>query len=420
MLAEVEPEVAAAVVALVGFLLGWACATWLRRQDHKTFVFARAPQLPIRALAAHDDAWLRGAVRADLPLQCPWFEIDCVAYSYSIEVEVTRTETVRDSDGKTRTETRTTWETQHAESESIDFDLDDGDMARIALGEGQNEAMASIGMDYETSTRRHSASALPVGTEVSVLGVWRDDQTFGPLAAVPLLVTRQTRQQRVQSSARSETGLFYAAMLFPFFGAVVAAGLATKARDATGWLVAAAIGLVILLPQWWLLTYNRLLRLRQRVKAAQKQIGIELAFRSDLVPNLVSVVRATAAHEHGLLADLAAIRSGGSVDDRIREERQSGAAMRTVLLLHERYPQLRSDTLYLDLHDRLWAIEEKLAHARSCYNDAVTEWNDRLQQFPSVLVARAARHREAEVFAAEGDEQLPPRLSDIPSPPHSS
>ncbi|MEQ1634035.1 MAG: LemA family protein, partial [Planctomycetota bacterium] len=118
-------------------------------------------------------------------------------------------------------------------------------------------------------------------------------------------------------------------------------------------------------------------------------------------------------HEHELLESLAAIRSGGSVDARVQREGSAVAATRAVLMLHERYPQLRSDALYRDLHDRLWAIEEKLAHARTCYNDAVTEWNDRLQQFPSNLVASAAGHQAAAVFAAEVDESLPPRLIDL-------
>ena len=81
-----------------------------------------------------------------------------------------------------------------------------------------------------------------------------------------------------------------------------------------------------------------------------------------------------------------------------------------MLLLHERHPQLRGDALYRDLHERLWAVEEKLAHARSFYNDVVSEWNDRIASFPSSLVARVCRHAEAPLFAAEIEAKLPPRL----------
>jgi LemA protein len=165
------------------------------------------------------------------------------------------------------------------------------------------------------------------------------------------------------------------------------------------------------LPQWGLLTWNRLLRLRQQVRASQQQVAIELTQRANLVPNLVAVVRAAATHEQDLLAGLTAIRSGADFAAGVRGEGAAVQTSRQVLALHERYPQLRADAVYRDLHQRLWTIEEKLAHARTAYNDIVTEWNDRLQTFPSSLVAALARHHAAPLFAVEAGEQLPPRLT---------
>jgi len=407
MLAALTPEEIAAIVLGVGVLAGWGFATAMRRRDHTTFVLARAPQLPVRALAAHDDAWLRGEVRSPSPLRCPWFDVRCVAYHYEIEKKVTRI--VKDSNGKTRTEE--SWESEYTESNTVDFDLHDGETVRVALCEGSNEAMESTGTDYEGSRRRHSATVLPLGATVSALGVLRDDRTFGPMAEVPLIVTPATREQRVRSSANSENWFFFFAMFFPWAGLTVAAALAQNARVWQDWLVPAAIGLLAVVPQWWLLTHNRLIRLRQQVKTAQKQAGVELAMRADLVPNLVGVVRAYAEHERELLERLAAIRVGDDLDREVREERATAATARSVLLLHERHPELRADTLYRDLHERLWAIEEKIAHARSFYNDIVTEWNDRIAQFPSSMVAGLCRYAEAPLFAAEIDEKLPPRLS---------
>jgi LemA protein len=407
MLANLTPPEAAAIVAGVGALIGWSFATAMRRRDATTFVLARAPQLPIRALAAHDDAWLRGEVRAAEPLRCPWFDVACVAYTYTIEREVTRT--VTDSNGKTRTES--SWDVEHSTSDAVDFDLHDGATVRVALREGNNEAMQSAGTDYEGARRRHSATVLPVGATVSALGVLRDDGTFGPLAEVPLLVTEATREQRVRASANSENWFFFFALFTPWAGITVAGALLTRAQDWQGWLAPMAIGFAAVLPVWWLLTHNRLVRLRQQVKAAQKQTAVELAMRADLVPNLVAAVQGHAAHERELLERLAGIRVGRDLDREVREERAVAGTMRGVLLLHERYPQLRSDALYRDLHERLWAIEEKLAHARGFYNEVVTEWNDRIAQFPSSLVAGACGYRESALFAAEIEAQMPPRLA---------
>ena len=252
---------------------------------------------------------------------------------------------------------------------------------------------------------------LPVGATVSALGVLRDDGTFGPLAEVPLLVTEATREQRVRASANSENWFFFFALFTPWAGIAVAGALLTRAQDWQDWLAPMAIGFAAVLPVWWLLTHNRLVRLRQQVKAAQKQTAVELAMRADLVPNLVAVVQGHAAHERELLERLAGIRVGRDLDREVREERAVAGTMRGVLLLHERYPQLRSDALYRDLHERLWAIEENLAHARGFYNEVVTEWNDRIAQFPSSLVAGACGYREAALFAAEIEAQLPPRLA---------
>ncbi|MFN7589162.1 MAG: LemA family protein [Planctomycetota bacterium] len=400
-------EMVGTLVLAGGALLGFAFATAARRQDHKTFVLARAPGLPIRSLSAHDDAWLRGVVHPHGSLlRCPWFDLDCVAFSYQRERKHTITE--KDSDGKTRT--RTEWRTETSESEAVAFELDDGQRIVVDLPAGSNEAMRSTGYDHEWSDVRHSAQVLEPGTEVSVLGVKRDDGTFGPLAEVPLLVTRQLREQRVKSSASSENWLLFFAMFFPFAGLTVGSALWTGAQDLPGWLLAAAIGLLVLVPQWWLLTHNRLVRLRQQVRATQQQIAIELAQRTTLVPNLLEVVKGYAGHEQELLTKLTAIRSGGDVDSKVRGEVAAVAATRSMLLLHERHPDLKSDASYRDLHDRLWAIEEKIAHARSMYNDVVSEWNTRLEQFPSSFVASVSGCKPAALFAAECEEARPPRL----------
>lgn len=390
-----------------GAALGAVFAAMARRQDHRTFVLARAPGLPIQALSAHDDAWLRGIVQAhERLLRCPWSDLDCVAYSYQRERKHTVHE--KDKDGKTRT--RTEWRTEHSEDAAIPFTLDDGARLVVDLPTGDNEAMRATGHDHEWGDLRHSAQVLEPGTEVSVLGVLRDDGTFGPLAEVPLLVTRARRDERVRSSARGENWLLGCALFFPFASLTTAGGLWTGAEDLPGWLLAVLIGLGILIPQWWLLTFNRLVRLQQQVRASQRQIDIELAQRAVLVPELVAVVRAHAAHEQGLLQQLAAIRSGGDLDGKVRGEPDAVAAARAVLTLHERHPQLRSDALYRDLHDRLWAIEEKLAHARAAHNDIVSEWNTRLERFPSSLVAALRGDRAAALFAAACDEARPPRL----------
>jgi LemA protein len=408
MIAYLDAATGALIAVGIGCLLGWILLTALRRLDHDTWVYARAPELPVHALAVGDDAWLRGNVVCPEPLVCPWFRAACVAFRYAREREHTWTTT--DKDGNTTTHSE--WRTEFQDSRARDFELDDGQRILVRMANATNEAMRALPTFYERSDLRHCASVIEVGALVSVLGVKQDDGSFARQSEVPCLLTRKSAADRVRSSGRSETVTFTFAWLLPALAGGVAAWLLQRDnwRNEPSQVAATAGAAVLLaLPFWGVGTYNRLVRLRQQVLAAFRQVDVDLAVRAALVPNLTAVVQQAAAHEQGLLRDLAAIRSGLDPHAAVAAERGAAAASRQVLLLHERYPDLTTDAVYRDLHDRLWACEEKLAHTRQLYNDVVREWNDRLQRFPSSLVAKLARGRPAPFFAGD-DQPVPPRL----------
>lgn len=413
MLLQADPGLIVLIALAAGILLGALFLFLLRRQDHYSWVLARAPELPIRVLAGGDDAWLRGTVRCRAPLCCPWFEVDCVSYAYRIERLHTWTTT--DKDGKTQTHRE--WRTEHSETQRTDFELDDGQRITVRIAAADNEAERGLGTDYEHGSRRHVASALELDAEVSVLGVKQDDGSFAGEREVPCLITRKTREQRLAGSQRSEGWLFFFACFWPFAGGAVAAwfGLGQRLQPTALAIAATALGgLLAMLPFWWLGVFNRLVRLRQQVQAAFRQVDVDLAVRAGLVPNLVQVVQGYSRHESELLTSLAALRSGGGMAAATAHEPAAAATSRQVLLLHERYPELRASELYRDLHDRLWAVEEKLQHTRTLYNGVVTEWNDRIAAFPSLLVAKCCRCRQAPLFQGD-DQELPPPLRDQPA-----
>lgn len=391
---------------LLGVLLLWRAA----RRDHATWVMARAPGLPIRALAVGDDAWLRGRVVCAEPLAVPYFGGQVVAFEYRRERKHTRT--VRDKNGKT--ETRTEWRTEVDRNGAVDFQLDDGSRVLVRVDGAENEAFADLATDYERSDLRHVARVVEVGAELSVLGVTQPGGVFAAEAEVPLLLTREPRERRVARSSRSETTLFVIGLVLTLLG--VGGGVATLLLVGAPvaerpWRIAAAVGagFAAVLPLWWIGAWNRLVRLKQQVAAAFRQVDVDLAVRAGLVPNLVAVVQAYAGHERELLAALTSIRAGGGPQAVVAGEAAAQATARTVLTLHERYPALRADAVYRDLHERLWALEEKLAHTRRLYSDVVAEWNTRCARFPEGLVARVMRARPAPPFAGD-DAPLPPRL----------
>lgn len=396
--------------ALSGLLLGVCLLRALAKQDHWTWVLARAPALPIRVLAVGDDAWLRGVVRSETKLDCPHFEVPCVAYDY--QRERLHEWTTRDKDGKV--EHHSEWRTEHSEARAVDFVLDDGAQVLVRAAGARNEALRSLGTARESRTLRHRAAVLEPGARISVLGVLQEDRSFAGEREVPCLWTREARDQRVRSSGRSETWWFVAACGLAALGGVGAClwwRLAIHQQAFDAGVVAAALGAGVLLglPVWWLGVHNRLIRLRQQVHAAFRQVDVDLAVRAGLVPNLTAVVQRFAGHERQLLADVARWRAGASAAAAVEADRSAQRTAHAVLRLHEQHPTLRADALYQDLHDRLWAVEEKLAHTRQLYNDIATEWNTCLWRFPEALVASLLRSRPAPLFAGE-DAPLPPRL----------
>ncbi len=126
----------------------------------------------------------------------------------------------------------------------------------------------------------------------------------------------------------------------------------------------------------WLAAHNRFVRQRQHVDESWRDVDVELRRRHDLVPGLVRVVGAYAAHERSLLEALTAER---------------GLLSREVAAAARAYPALHADPLFLDLQHRLVDTEARLAAARRIHNSNVRAYNTRVQSVPTNLVARAGR-----------------------------
>ena len=125
--------------------------------------------------------------------------------------------------------------------------------------------------------------------------------------------------------------------------------------------------------------YNRLVSLRAGADQAFADIDVQLTQRSDLIPNLVEVVKGYAAHEKGTLEAVIAARnaaaSAGNVDDKVQAENMLSGALRQLFALSESYPDLKANTNFLQLQSDLSDIENKLAAARRFFNSAVAEFN---------------------------------------------
>jgi LemA protein len=174
--------------------------------------------------------------------------------------------------------------------------------------------------------------------------------------------------------------------------------------------VAFTFALIILavLLGWGIFVYNALIRDRNRVAQAWSDVDVQLTRRHDLVPRLVEVVKGYASYERALLSSLAELRSqgvtGASPASRTNVERAVSSGVKQLVALVEKYPDLKANENFADLHEKLVDTENQIQYARRYYNGAVNLFNNRIQRFPDLLIARLAGFRLAEFFDLEEPE----------------
>ena len=159
-------------------------------------------------------------------------------------------------------------------------------------------------------------------------------------------------------------------------------------------------GLVVIPVIFVIGLYNGLVKLRNRYKNAFAQIDVQLKRRHDLIPNLVETVKAYMQHERETLEAVIQARNAAT-SARESAEPQNEASMRQLanaesglggvlgrlFALSENYPELRSNQNMLQLQEELTSTESKVAFARQAYNDAVMHFNNKLEMFPSNIIA---------------------------------
>jgi len=174
-----------------------------------------------------------------------------------------------------------------------------------------------------------------------------------------------------------------------------------------GWWILIAVIVVIAI--FLIITYNRLVSLRQVVGQAWSDISVQLKQRHDLVPNLVETVKGYAAHERGTLEAVTQARnaavSAANPQQQVAAENMLSGALRQLFALSENYPQLKANQNFLQLQSDLSDLENKIAASRRFYNNAVQEYNASIQQFPAVVVAGPLGFHASQFFDVDESER---------------
>jgi len=161
--------------------------------------------------------------------------------------------------------------------------------------------------------------------------------------------------------------------------------------------------------------YNGLIRRRNQIENAWAQIDVQLKRRLDLIPNLVETVKGYAAHERGTLeavvqARNAAIAAPDTPQAQAQADNMLTGALRQVFALSEAYPDLKANENFLALQEELTATEGRVAYARQFYNDSVLDYNNKIQQVPTVFIAKAMNFDEREYFEADEAARVAPSV----------
>lgn len=179
-------------------------------------------------------------------------------------------------------------------------------------------------------------------------------------------------------------------------------------------MIAALWMIPAVLLAWGVLTYNRLVRLRNQVRAGWSDIDVQLSRRHDLVPLLVEAVRGYAGHERALLESVTTLRAQAVATDRpARLAEVEGAleqALGRLFALREAYPELKASDNFLRLQADLVEVEDHLQYARRFYNGAVRAYNDGIQRFPDLLLARPFGFTAAEFYRAADQARAAPTV----------
>jgi LemA protein len=162
--------------------------------------------------------------------------------------------------------------------------------------------------------------------------------------------------------------------------------------------------------------YNSLVQLRNRVKNAWSQIDVQLKRRHDLIPNLVETAKGYMKHERETLEHITQARSramgAGSVGDKAKAEGDLSGALSRFLLVVENYPDLKANTNFLSLQEELTSTENKISFSRQGYNDSVLFYNNKIQMFPSNIIANTFNFTPEEFFEIEdAGERAVPKVS---------
>jgi hypothetical protein len=357
---------------------------------------------------------LKGSAESETPLTSYLGGIRCVWYAWKVEEHWSRTVTYVDSKGvHSRTESGWTVVAQSGENPPFYLQDDTGAVRIVPQGASIHGVptfdracgtkdplyfakgpLASVA--NSTHQRRFKESALPLHAPLYVMGQARErqDVVAAEIAhdkCAPLFVISTKTEKQLSTAYVWWVWLWIILGLLCAVGGAFVSRVSQTLGSGVSWqpFVIALVAFFVALALGWIWTvYNSLVTLRNRVNQAWSQVDIQLKRRADLIPNLVKCVEGYSAHEKAAQELVAELRNQEQIGTPRGDIRGYSP---TLLAVAERYPALKADRSFLALQKSLADTEQRIALARSYFNDIVTFYNTRLEVIPDRFVGRMAR-----------------------------
>ena len=174
------------------------------------------------------------------------------------------------------------------------------------------------------------------------------------------------------------------------------------------WLIIIIV-IVIFVLLWIMSTYNSLVSLRNKVRDQLAQIDVTLKRRFDLIPNLVETVKGYAKHEKDTLEEVVKARNAyttaETTEDQLKADGELTRGISKLFALAEQYPELKANENFINLQEELTATEDKIQYARQFYNDEVMKYNNKIEMFPSNIIANMFGFKRCDFFEASQEEK---------------
>ena len=405
---------------------------WLT--DRRRRLYTDQPTTPAAAVFAGRNE-VEGTAWAAHPLVSHRRQVSCVWWDYVLEEERNHTRQVSstDANGRTTTSTEhyTQWhkidsrrqkldqfsvvdETGSVEVRPLGAKLQPSEILRETFKKDREGGFFSNLDNNKTGRYRETEQAIQIGQPLFVVGeAFLDPQTATPFIAKGengnFLVSTQPESSHTNFLGTAVIGLALLSI-----GLLVGANMAAlpDAPDALRFLPAATVAIVVLVGLSGVITFNRLKIVGQNAERAWSLIEVQLRRRANLIPPLREAVEAQRIHESMVLAATTEARAHLPEADELAsataESESQANELRTLWARVEALPDLRANEAFGDLQEQIVDTENRIAGARTFYNDSVTIMRDRGATFPGVLVARFVDMPNRELFLPRGFERSVP------------